>query len=106
MAMAMDGHDHAAMGHEHPMLMPGMLTEEQLKQLDAARGKDFDLLFLTFMIQHHKGAVQMVKELFDSYGAAQDDLVFKFASDVNVDQTTEIARMERMLVAIKLGIEQ
>jgi uncharacterized protein (DUF305 family) len=106
MAMAMDGHDHAAMGHEHPMLMPGMLTEEQLKQLDAARGKDFDLLFLTFMIQHHKGAVQMVKELFGSYGAAQDDLVFKFASDVNVDQTTEIARMERMLVAIKLGIEQ
>jgi uncharacterized protein (DUF305 family) len=106
MAMPMDGHDHAAMGHEHPMLMPGMLTEEQLKQLDAARGKDFDQLFLSFMIQHHKGAVQMVKELFDSYGAAQDDLVFKFASDVNVDQTTEIARMERMLVAIKLGIEQ
>lgn len=93
-------------GMEHTMLMPGMLTEEQLKQLDAARGREFDRLFLTFMIQHHKGAVQMVKELFDSYGAAQDDLVFKFASDVNVDQTTEIARMERMLVAINLGIEQ
>ena len=93
-------------GMEHTMLMPGMLTEEQLKQLDAARGKEFDRLFLTFMIQHHKGAVQMVKELFDSYGAAQDDLVFKFASDVNVDQTTEIARMERMLVAINLGLEQ
>ena len=99
MTMKMDG-------MEHTMLMPGMLTEEQLKQLDAARGKDFDILFLTFMIQHHKGAVQMVKELFGSYGAAQDDLVFKFSSDVNVDQTTEIARMERMLVAIKLGIEQ
>ena len=99
MTMKMDG-------MEHRMLMPGMLTEEQLKQLDAARGKDFDVLFLTFMIQHHKGAVQMVKELFGSYGAAQDDLVFKFSSDVNVDQTTEIARMERMLVAIKLGIEQ
>jgi len=93
-------------GMEHTMLMPGMLTEEQLKQLDAARGKEFDRLFLTFMIQHHKGAVQMVKELFESYGAAQDDLVFKFASDVNVDQTTEIARMERMLVAINLGLEQ
>jgi uncharacterized protein (DUF305 family) len=93
-------------GVEHTMLMPGMLTEEQLKQLDAARGKEFDRLFLTFMIQHHKGAVQMVKELFESYGAAQDDLVFKFASDVNVDQTTEIARMERMLVAVNLGIEQ
>jgi uncharacterized protein (DUF305 family) len=99
MKMVMDG-------VEHVMLMPGMLTEEQMKQLDAARGKDFDVLFLTGMIQHHKGAVQMVKDLFDSYGAAQDDLVFKFASDVNVDQTTEIARMERMLVVIKLGLAQ
>lgn len=99
MKMVMDG-------VEHTMLMPGMLSEEQMKQLDAARGRDFDKLFLTDMIQHHKGAVQMVKELFDSYGAAQDDLVFKFASDVNVDQTTEIARMERMLVVINLGIEQ
>lgn len=99
MKMVMDG-------VEHTMLMPGMLTEEQMKQLDAARGKEFDKLFLTDMIQHHKGAVQMVKELFDSYGAAQDDLVFKFASDVNVDQTTEIARMQRMLALIDLGIEQ
>jgi len=86
--------------------MPGMLTEEQMRQLDAARGKDFDELFLTGMIQHHTGAIQMVKELFDSYGSAQDDLVFKFASDVNVDQTTEIARMQRMLAAIKLGLAQ
>jgi uncharacterized protein (DUF305 family) len=93
-------------GVEHEMLMPGMLTEDQMHQLDQARGPEFDRRFLTFMIQHHKGAVQMVKELFESYGAAQDDLVFKFASDVNVDQTTEIARMERMLVAINLGIEQ
>jgi uncharacterized protein (DUF305 family) len=84
-------------GHEHMMLMPGMLTEEQLKQLDAARGPEFDRLFLTFMIQHHKGAVTMVKELFSTYGAAQDESVFKFASDVNVDQSTEIARMNRML---------
>src|SRR5438105_4080700 len=93
-------------GVEHTMLMPGMLSEEQMKQLDAARGKDFDKLFLTFMMQHHRGAVQMVEELFDSYGAAQDDLVFKFASDVQVDQRTEIARMQRMLVAISFGIEQ
>jgi uncharacterized protein (DUF305 family) len=99
MKMVMDG-------VEHVMLMPGMLSEAQMKQLDAARGKEFDRLFLTFMIQHHRGAVQMVKELFDSYGAAQDDLVFKFASDVQVDQTTEIARMEKMLVAINIGIEQ
>jgi uncharacterized protein (DUF305 family) len=51
------------------------------------------------MIQHHRGAVTMVSELFGSYGAAQDETVFKFASDVNVDQTTEIARMELMLAA-------
>ena len=87
-------------GMEHEMLMPGMLTESQMKQLDAARGPDFDELFLTFMIQHHRGAVSMVKTLFESYGAAQDETVFKFASDVNVDQSTEIARMERMLTAL------
>jgi uncharacterized protein (DUF305 family) len=68
-----------------------------MKQLDEARGADFDRLFLTFMIQHHRGAVSMVKDLFSTYGAGQDETVFKFASDVNVDQTTEIARMERML---------
>jgi uncharacterized protein (DUF305 family) len=90
-------------GQEHVMLMPGMLTEAQMKQLDQARGKEFDLLFLTFMIQHHKGAVSMVKDLFDSYGAGQDETVFKFASDVNVDQTTEIDRMQLMLATLKLG---
>jgi len=89
-------------GMEHEMLMPGMLTEEQMKELDQARGPEFDRLFLTFMIQHHRGAVQMVKELFGTNGAAQDELVFKFASDVNVDQTTEIARMQRMLVALAI----
>lgn len=89
-------------GMEHVMLMPGMLTPEQMKQLDAARGADFDRLFLTDMIQHHRGAVQMVKELFESPGAGQDELVFKFASDVNVDQTTEIARMQRMLAILTI----
>ena len=89
-------------GMQHEMLMPGMLTDEQMKQLDQARGPEFDRLFLTFMIQHHNGAVQMVKELFGTNGAAQDELVFKFASDVNVDQTTEIARMQRMLVALAI----
>src|SRR5437868_1839659 len=92
-------------GMEHEMLMPGMLTDEQMKQLDAARGPEFDRLFLTYMIQHHKGAVSMVKDLFDSYGAGQDEVVFKFASDVNVDQTTEIARMEKMLISITLGVD-
>jgi uncharacterized protein (DUF305 family) len=89
-------------GMEHEMLMPGMLTEDQMKQLDDARGVEFDRLFLRFMIQHHRGAVSMVKDLFSTYGAGQDELVFKFASDVNVDQTTEIARMERMLAAMLL----
>jgi uncharacterized protein (DUF305 family) len=92
-------------GMQHEMLMPGMLTEAQMKQLDAARGPEFDRLFLTYMIQHHKGAVSMVKDLFGSYGAGQDEIVFKFASDVNVDQTTEIARMEKMLISVTLGID-
>ncbi|HJQ10310.1 MAG TPA: DUF305 domain-containing protein [Gemmatimonadaceae bacterium] len=92
-------------GMQHEMLMPGMLTDSQMKELDAARGPEFDRLFLTYMIQHHKGAVSMVKELFDTYGAGIDDLVFKFASDVNVDQTTEIARMEKLLVSVTLGVE-
>ena len=90
-------------GVEHVMLMPGMLTEPQLNQLDSARGPEFDRLFLTFMIQHHRGAVSMVKNLFETYGAGQNETVFKFASDVNVDQSTEIARMEKMLAALPPG---
>jgi uncharacterized protein (DUF305 family) len=88
---------------EHTMthLMPGMLTDAQLQQLEKARGKEFDRLFLTFMIQHHKGAVQMVNDLFATPGSGQDEIVFKFASDVHTDQTTEIARMERMLSELK-----
>ena len=84
-------------GMEHEMLMPGMLTAGQMTQLERAMGAEFDRLFLMFMIQHHRGATSMVNDLFGSYGAGQDELVFKFASDVNVDQSTEIARMERML---------
>ena len=91
-------------GVEHVMLMPGMLDDGQMKQLDEARGEKFDRLFLTFMIQHHRGAVSMVQDLFGSYGAGQDEIVFKFANDVSVDQTTEIARMERMLALVTLGI--
>lgn len=90
-------------GEEHVMLMPGMLTEAQMKQLDAARGREFDRLFLSSMIRHHQGAVKMVSDLFDTNGAAQDQTVFKFASDVNADQTTEIARMQRMLDAFDSG---
>ncbi|HMI46087.1 MAG TPA: DUF305 domain-containing protein [Gemmatimonadaceae bacterium] len=86
-------------GVEHDMLMPGMLTADQMKQLDQARGKEFDRLFLTFMIQHHRGAVTMVDELFATNGAAQDITVFKMASDITADQTTEIERMQKMLAS-------
>ena len=82
------------------MMMPGMLTEEQMKLLDDARGSEWDRLFLTFMIQHHQGAISMVEKLFDTDGAAQDEVVFKFANDVQADQTTEIDRMKLMLEAM------
>jgi len=87
-------------GMEHFMMMPGMLTDAQMAQLDSARGITFDRLFLTFMIQHHRGAVTMVDTLFNTAGAGQDEIVFKFANDVQVDQSTEIARMEQMLAAL------
>ncbi len=89
-------------GHDS-MPMPGMLTEEQLAQLDAARGPEFDRLFLTFMIQHHLGAIAMVEELFSASGAAQDETVFQIASDVSADQTAEIERMTRMLANMSTG---
>jgi uncharacterized protein (DUF305 family) len=84
----------------HDARMPGMLTAEQLAELERARGAEFDRLFLTYMIQHHRGALTMVEELIGKSGAAQDQAVFKLASDVHADQTTEIARMERMLAAL------
>jgi uncharacterized protein (DUF305 family) len=84
-------------GPDYVMRMPGMLTDEQLRELDDARGREFDRLFLTYMIQHHRGAVTMVHGLFATDGAALDEVVFKLASDIQVDQITEIARMERML---------
>jgi uncharacterized protein (DUF305 family) len=85
---------------DHAMHMPGMLTSEQMQELDAARGAEFDRLFLTYMIQHHSGAVTMVDDLFSTGGAAQEKAAFKLASDIHVDQTTEIARMKRMLNAL------
>ncbi len=91
---------HAMPGMDHSMLMPGMLTPEQLAQLDGARGPAFDRLFLTFMIQHHRGALAMVRALVDTPGAARDGPLFQIASDVSADQTTEIDRMTRMLAAL------
>ena len=88
-------------GGSGPMkMMPGMLTPAQMAQLDAARGVEFDRLFLTFMMQHHRGALTMVDSLFKTPGAAQDEIVFKFANDVQADQTTEIDRMQQMLDAL------
>jgi uncharacterized protein (DUF305 family) len=82
---------------DHALQMPGMLTAEQVNELAAAQDGDFDRLFLTYMIQHHNGAVSMVETLFATDGAGQDEAAFKLASDINADQTTEIARMELML---------
>jgi uncharacterized protein (DUF305 family) len=84
----------------HPMMMPGMLTDEQLRQLDAARGVEFDRLFLTFMIQHHNGAIDMVADLFKQPGAGQAPEMFRYASDIDADQRGEIGRMQDMLAAL------
>jgi uncharacterized protein (DUF305 family) len=91
--------DHSAMGH-HGMdhsNMPGMLTQEQLNELGRLKGEEFDKKFLTYMIDHHQGAVIMSDTLFDTDGAALDEQAFRLASDIKVDQETEIERMELML---------
>ena len=77
--------------------MPGMLTPAQLAQIEAARGAEFDRLFLTFMIQHHEGALVMLRQLFSSPGAGQEANVSIFAAEVEADQTAEIDRMRAML---------
>jgi uncharacterized protein (DUF305 family) len=87
-------------GVEHDMLMPGMLSPEEMAQLDKARGSEWDRRFLAGMIKHHQGAIKMVDDLFASYGALQDDDVYKFASDIHADQSIEIERMEKMLAGL------
>lgn len=89
-----EGERGAHVGHG---LMPGMLTLEELATLRAARGTEFDRLFLTFMIRHHEGAVRMVAELFASQGGGQQTQIFVFASDVDADQQMEISRMRSLL---------
>ena len=81
----------------HSMLMPGMLTPAQMEALRKARDADFDRLFLEGMIQHHKGALTMVKDLFDTAGAGQDAELFNFATDVDSGQRAEIRIMQTML---------
>tara|TARA_B100002003_G_scaffold251875_1_gene298389 strand:+ start:9155 stop:9805 length:651 start_codon:yes stop_codon:yes gene_type:complete len=86
---------HAHHGHS-AMLMPGMLTPEQMTELAATTESEFDKLFLEYMIMHHQGAVIMVETLFSSPGAGQESQIFHFASDVVADQSMEITRMRRM----------
>ena len=85
------------MSRETMPLMSGMLTPEQMEALRKAKGAEFDRLFLTGMIQHHNGALTMVKDLFDTAGAGQDADLFNFATDVDSGQRAEIRIMQSML---------
>jgi uncharacterized protein (DUF305 family) len=87
-------HDHAG------ALMPGMLSPEDMRRLEAAQGQEFDRLFLEFMIRHHDGALTMVNDLFSTAGAGQEPEIFAFASDVDADQRIEIDRMSALLLEI------
>ncbi len=100
-----DPRGYAMPGMSGPMLMPGMLTPEQMATLDHARGPEFDRLFLTDMINHHRGAIAMVHQLVESSGAGdEDDALMAYAGNVAADQAAEVGRMARMLSA--LGAEQ
>ena len=85
------------MPHGTMARMPGMLTSQQMEALQKAKGVEFDRLFLLGMIQHHNGALTMVKELFDTAGAGQDAELFNFATDADNTQQAEIRIMETML---------
>jgi uncharacterized protein (DUF305 family) len=86
--------------HLH-MVMPGMLTVEQMQELDSASGKNFDRLFLLYMIEHHEGALTMVEELQTTPLSMQDPLLSSFATDIDTDQRAEILRMHQMLNEMK-----
>lgn len=94
---AEDHAHHDAGGRTATAAMPGMLTDEELAKLEAARGGEFDRLFLTYMIRHHEGALTMVKRLFGTPGAAQETRIFEFATEVDADQQAEIDRMRAIL---------
>ena len=89
--------NHSAAEAEHQMLMPGMLSQQQMDALRIAKGPEFDRLFLTGMIQHHNGALVMVKDLFDTAGAGQDAELFNFSTDVDSSQRAEINIMRNLL---------
>ncbi len=90
---------HHAHGAE---LMPGMLTDEEMSQLDGARAVAFDRLFLELMVKHHRGALTMVEDLLSQRGAAQDSQLFTFTSDITADQSMEIDRMDTMLAGLSI----
>ncbi len=93
-----DTHGPGAPGHDHAM--PGMIDEDRMGLLATSHGEAFDRLFLTLMIEHHEGAVTMVRDLFASDGAGQDEEIFRFASDVHADQVIEVARMRLLLTSL------
>jgi uncharacterized protein (DUF305 family) len=95
--MDMPGTDMSSNAMPMPGLMPGMLTPKQMEALKKAKGAEFDQLFLTGMIQHHNGALIMVKDLFDTAGAGQDAELFNFTTDVDSGQRAEIRIMQTML---------
>ncbi len=108
----MEHMNHMAMTHEgsgsmsgmdmSPMpMMPGMLSPQQMDALAKATGRSFDRLFLTGMIQHHRGALVMVQDLFETAGAAQDNVLYDFATDIDNTQRAEIDIMQRMLKEMK-----
>jgi uncharacterized protein (DUF305 family) len=97
LSMAMPEMPNMDMSHQTMPLMPGMLTPDQMEALRKAKGAEFDRLFLTGMIQHHNGALTMVKDLFDTAGAGQDADVFNFATDADNTQRAEIRIMQNML---------
>jgi uncharacterized protein (DUF305 family) len=96
--MHMPGMDMSAM----PMLMAGMLSAQEMQALDAARGSEFDRLYLTGMIKHHEGAIAMVADLFATPGSGQQADLFALATDVDAGQRVEIARMQTMLNTLSL----
>lgn len=97
------GEHHMKMDHT---TMAGMLSPAQLQELSEAYGKEFDRLFLKYMIGHHQGGVDMVTHLFSTDGATQDEAAFKLASDIQVDQRTEIDRMQLMLDEITASAQK
>jgi uncharacterized protein (DUF305 family) len=96
---APEAHAHAAMGHG--TLMPGMLSDAELRQLSSARGTAFERLFLELMIKHHEGALQMVKDLYATPASGQEPELFILASDVDADQNAEIRRMQALLAQLQ-----